>query len=520
MKKSDQPYTVHAIKVHQWLNIWDKVSFDEIQHRRKPEAFFYTFSLSAADLKALSGIYRRPTQSGLNREDNLNIQRRHNQERSLQIRRFVQDGYPLSELSERKRKSKDYNDLRKPGWLPTAIVINILRPDDIRQGQGVDPADLISILDIDDSLVSIKLPKSFTGSKWKPLQRHPIEVIDGQHRLWAFEDGEIDGKYELPVVAFYGLDISWQAYLFWAINVKPKKINASLAFDLYPLLRTEDWLEKFEGPKVYRETRSQEIIEALWSFPDSVWYQRIDMLGERGQILVSQAAWISSLLATYIKSWEGKGVRGIGGLFGAPVGKDELVLPWTRVQQSAFIMTVWNTLADKIKQSKEKWAEDLRDLRQESFLEEDHDLAFSGPSSLLNTDQGVRGVLFVSNDLAFTMSKDGNLLPLHSWFFENLDEDDSESSTISKANLSEALKSLKNERLIDNFINTMCERLAIFDWRSASAKSLGEDEKTAKLAFRGSGGYRELRRQLLKHLMGFDDEIGLAARTIYRILDF
>ena len=50
--------------------------------------------------------------------------------------------------------------------------------------------------------------------------------------------------YELPVIAFQGLDVTWQAYLFYTINIKPKRINASLAYDLYPLLRVQDWLEK------------------------------------------------------------------------------------------------------------------------------------------------------------------------------------------------------------------------------------------------------------------------------------
>ncbi len=80
-------------------------------------------------------------------------------------------------------------------------------------------------------------------------------------------------------MAFYGLDVSWQAYLFWTINIKPKRINPSLAFDLYPLLRAEDWLDKAEGHYVYRESRSQELTEALWSNPDSPWYDRINMLG-------------------------------------------------------------------------------------------------------------------------------------------------------------------------------------------------------------------------------------------------
>ncbi len=382
-----------AIKVHQWLDDWNKVVFDPNQYRRKPEPHFYMFTLSASELKALAGIYRRPTLDGLQRESDLNIQRRHNKARSLEIRRFVEVGYPLSGEKLNDEKLEELTNLRKPGWLPTSIVINILTPNDERRGQKVTPEDLITIQEIDGKTAKILLPKSFRGSRWQPKTRHPIEIIDGQHRLWAFEDGTIKGDFELPVVAFYGLDISFQAYLFWVINIKPKRINTSLAFDLYPLLRTEDWLEKFEGPKVYRETRAQEITEALWSYPDSVWHQRIDMLGEHRQTMVSQAAWINSLLNTYIKSWEGRGVR-IGGLFGAPVGEHRLVLGWSRSQQAAFLIFIWNELRKAVSQAKYDWAEALRKNKTKSLLGDDP--AFSGGSSLLNTDQGVRGVLFIT----------------------------------------------------------------------------------------------------------------------------
>ena len=519
MKKVNSERRISANKVHQWLREWDKVKFDDDQYRRKPEPFFYLFSLSADELKALSGIYRRPTEDGLLREDNLNIQRRHNKVRSNQIRKFVQDGYPLSEISEKQKKLKKYDDLRKPGWLPTAIVINILREDDKRQDKTVDRNDLVFINHIDASKAEVILPKSFTGSKWMPSGIHPIEVIDGQHRLWAFEGSEIDGKFELPVVAFYGLDISWQAYLFWAINIKPKRINASLDFDLYPLLRTEDWLEKFEGPKVYRETRAQEITEALWSYSESAWYRRIDMLGEQRQTMVSQAAWINSLLSTYIKSWEGRTSGGIGGLYGAPVGRDELVLPWTRAQQAAFIIHLWNVLADVIKKSQHHWAEELRKEEQKSFFDEGKDKAFAGSSSLLNTDQGVRGVLYISNDIAYVLSEIGEL-PLHSWQYENIDETDSESSTISESNLRGALESLASEKMLNDFIYKLADHLSSFDWRSASSKTLSDDEKTAKLVFRGSGGYRELRRQLLNHLTKYEDNISSAATIVYKRLGF
>src|SRR5437879_3571748 len=139
---------------------------------------------------------------------------------------------------------------------------------------------------------TIKLPVAFKA-KWAPRVR-PLEVIDGQHRLWSFAESGEDKNFELPVVAFHGLDISWQAYLFWTINIKPKRINPSLAFDLYPLLRTEDWLQRFAGHAIYRETRSQELVEALWSHPQSPWQGQIDMLGERPRQQVSQAAWVRS----------------------------------------------------------------------------------------------------------------------------------------------------------------------------------------------------------------------------------
>ena len=166
-------------------------------------------------------------------------------------------------------------------------------------------------------------------------------MIDGQHRLWAFPSDDLNGYFELPVVAFVGLDLSWQAYLFYTINIRPKKINASLAFDLYPLLRTEAWLTKFEGHVIYRETRAQELVDLLWSYPESPWYHRINMLGERRNkgLTVTQASWVRSLLASFVKNWEGRRIS-IGGLFGSTVGEHNTVLPWSRSEQAAFLILI------------------------------------------------------------------------------------------------------------------------------------------------------------------------------------
>src|SRR5215212_1526707 len=224
MKKSRE---IDALIVHQWLRGWDAVRFNPKENRRKPEPHYYLFTLPATELKALSGIYRRTTAGGQLRSDDLGIQRRHDEDRSAQISKYVHHGYPWSELSERQRKLDEYEDLRKPGWLPTAIVINILGHGDKRRGKSPDPDDLIEVHDIDKHRAAIHLPSSFSSAQWKPKSLPPIEVIDGQHRLWAFDES-FKADFDLPVVAFYGLDISWQAYLFWSINITPKKINASL----------------------------------------------------------------------------------------------------------------------------------------------------------------------------------------------------------------------------------------------------------------------------------------------------
>jgi DGQHR domain-containing protein len=485
-KKPGASSPVHAIKVHQWLSAWDDVEYDAQQFRKKPSGEFYMFSLPASQLRSLCGIYRRSTGGTAARSRDLGIQRRHDTARSEEIGEFVRHGFPWSALSKQRRESHDYDDLKKPGWLPTAIVVNILEPEDDRQGLTLHRNDALKIKAVDDSLASIELPSTYTSKSWKPSGAPPIEVIDGQHRLWAFEDGVAD-DYELPVVAFHGLDVSWQAYLFYTINIKPKKINTSLAFDLYPLLRTEDWLERFEGTSIYRETRAQELTEALWSFPDSPWHDRIDMLGDRGRQGVTQAAWVRSLLATFVKSFDGKGVR-IGGLFGAAVGEHRLALGWSRPQQSAFLILLWSELESAVAQVDDVWATSLRE--DPDSDDEKLDLAFAGRFSLLNTDQGVRGVLALANDLCWLAT---DQLQLYEEESELVGDGTSERA------ISESLSRFKKTR-VRRFLKALAEALATYDWRTAGTPSLTEAERSSKARFRGSTGYKELRVDLLRHV--------------------
>ena len=366
--------SVCALKVRQWLPAWNEILWDPAEYRSEPPHCFYQFSMPASCLRRLSGVYARTTDRKASTED-LGIQRRHNKERSEEIRRFVEFGYPWSDLSEVKRKKSDFSDLRQPGWLPTAVVVNILVSGDERVGKRLMDSDVIEIKDDPNGQARLLLPQGFEAEDWNPSELAPIEIIDGQHRLWAFDETEIGlyEGYELPVVAYVGLDLSWQAYLFYTINIKPKKINASLAFDLYPLLRTEQWLEKFEGHLIYRETRSQELVDKLWSHPKSPWYHRINMLGDTGHkgIMVTQAAWVRSLMVSFVKNWEGPRIQ-IGGLFGTKVGNHNAVLRWNLLEQAAFLIFVGGKVRNAISDSQDKWAKALR----EQNKAEEQDLAF------------------------------------------------------------------------------------------------------------------------------------------------
>jgi hypothetical protein len=393
--------------------------------------------------------------------------------------------------------------------------VNVLRAGDKRLGIEVANEDLITLNDPGGGSATFVMPEGFAGPDWSPRQTPPIEVIDGQHRLWAFDEDGVGRDYELPVVAYHGLDISWQAYLFWTINLRPKRINASLAFDLYPLLRTEDWLEKFEGHSIYRETRAQELTENLWGHPDSVWHHRINMLGEPGlrQPMATQAAWIRSLLATYVKRWEGGRRSRIGGLFGAQTGQNNEALPWTRAQQAAFLVLMGQEVRDAVAECTEPWARALRERGERSALGDEQDPAFYGTQTLLTTDQGIRGVLYATNDLCYVRAED---LRLGVW--RAAEDAGSTDDEILKAITAE-IGGLRGQP-VSKFLKDIARSLATYDWRTSAFPGLTESQRLAKAALRGSGGYRELRVQLLQHLGREYGAVGDAAGHAESILGY
>lgn len=520
-KKSTVPNSISALRVRQWLPAWNELQFDSKAHQREPQKYFFLFSMKASHLKALTGVYRRSIKGGKPRAIDPNVQRGHEEDRSATIGKFVQYGYPWCEMGDTKRKTPGASDLQKPGWLPTAIIVNILPPGSERNGVTIPDTDLIHVEETGDK-ATLSLPETFTGAEWKPKKVYPLEVIDGQHRLWAFEGFNPGEDFELPVVAFYGLDHGWQAYLFWSVNITPKRINRSLAFDLYPLLRQQTWLDKYAGHSIYRETRCQELVEALWAHPDSPWHQRINMLGEtkpkreyKGPT-VTQAAWVRSLMSSLVKQWEGAATR-IGGLFGASPSANDPQLPWNRPMQAAVLIYAGNALKEQVGRCNAKWAKQLREVKQPELIKGD-DPAFYGECSLISTDQGIRGFLSAVNDLCFIQAK---ALRLADWRWEDVDTKLPTGSLAAtdEAPVTAAVKSFADTEGA-KFIGEIAEGLATYDWRTSSAPGLTKEERTQQDVFRGSSGYSRMRQRILAHLISQKGRVGAAARDVAKILKY
>ncbi len=482
--------TVPVLKFKQWLDIWDGYQSVSDGNWKKPEPYIYLFSMKAGDLRNLSDVYRRKYEGDVSE----GIQRGQDRSRTGRIQRYVQFGYPYGDLAAPLRNA-DNAHLRKPGWLPTAIVVNVLGPDDMRRGAKVQQQHLVRLVD-DAEGARLEVPEI---NRDDDSYLAPMEVIDGQHRLWAFGDDDtaaaIPDDFQLPVVAFFSLDIPWQAYLFWSINVSPKRINKSHAFDLYPLLRTQDWLEQVGELNVYREARAQEITQLMFTFPSSAWHHRINMLGEKGGTGVSQNAWVRGLMSSFFSTGKGAGRPG---LFQANVGEDEMPLPWSRGQQGAFLLAFWNELKTAIATGPRHWW-----IRQYKGAET---RAFDDRTSLLNQDMGLRAVLSVVNDIFVAKVDDWQL---SDWRLPGIEDASFE------AEASVALEFISKTPFAPR-IKEMAEALAGFDWRSLDGPGVKGDEKeeVLKRSFRGSGGYTALRVEVLKLIADEDNPVGRTATDI------
>ncbi len=491
---------ISGLKVKQWLNEWNEIDFTGTT-RQEPPHHFVIFNIDARLLKRLSDVHRRKADKA--RTDDGAVQRKQSSKRSEEIEKYVHGGFPWSTLKENQQNSIEYQNLKMPGILPTAIIANILGPGQKRNNNTINNNDLIRIEEVPKTnFVKIHIPDSIFEDDWNP-ELLPIEIIDGQHRLLAFDDYEVlDGDYELPVVAYYNLDLTWQAYLFYTINIKPVKINTSLGFDLYPLLRTQEWLEKSRDTLlVYRETRAQELVEALWIYKESPWHNRINMLGEAGGPTISQAAFIRALTSSFLKSGK-ESSYSMGGLFGDILdNKNNQVVNWNRSQQAGFLVLLWELIEKAIANCKYEWAISLRtESQHDNIITPRLDQAFAGKNSLLSRDQGVRGISMFANDFFYALanSEDWDLNDFY--WDEELDE-----KKIEIYSIEEAIKIFAEDKIFD-VLERLAELIAKFDWRTTSAEFDGNEELRNKQAlYKGSSGYKEIWKGLIKIFLESND---------------
>jgi hypothetical protein len=246
------------------------------------------------------------------------------------------------------------------------------------------------------------------------------------------------------------------------------------------------------------------------------------MLGEKKELrqsrvpMVTQAAWIRSLMASLVKQWEGTGTR-IGGLFGAPPKQHGVALPWNRPMQAAFLIYAGQLLRNAVKKTTAKWAVHLRQETSAS-TPGSADPAFYGEYSLLCTDQGIRGILFTINDFCFVERDPLNMVE---WRWDDVYEEleHTHMSATDERLVSAAIKSISKTR-VASFLEEIARGLSTYDWRTSSTPGLKETERLNQSVFRGSSGYKELRRQLLHHLEAQGGHVASAAQTVKELLGY
>lgn len=478
------------LRVNQWLNTWNIASWGG--NRPKPPTHFYVGSLSLKTLRSLSGVQPRTIEDRL-ASKTAGYQRTHDEDRLSKISRYLEYGFPLS--TEVGLEPKAHAELVNPGWLPTSILVNVLGPNETRTRKGkeraVDPSHLVNI-SAEGQLFQLNFPVvEFDPAEALP----PLEIVDGQHRLLSTDLINLPEEYEVPVVIFDNLPLSWQAYLFWVINVEPKRINTSLAFDLYPELRDQEWLKRGESIKIYQEHRSQELVEVLWRNTSSPWKDRIELFGKRVDGHVSNAAAIRSLMATFVRTWaKGNDVGGdsdeitrLGGLFGS-IDKNgkRYILRWRRPEQAAFLILCWNAVKAATEASFAKWKLALLDAAGKSG---NGVYAFNGPYTLLATDQGFRAISFAYNSLTQLVYEEIGLLEIEG------SEDESDPSDVLVAN---ALASLESNRSLTTFVKAVADALVNeIDWRTSAAPGIPDQQKVEQAQYRGSSGYKALNKATL-----------------------
>lgn len=177
------------------------------------------------------------------------------------------------ELKEDKlNEIKDYVKRDSEACFPNSVILNL---------------DTSFLIEESDKELKIELEREEDGEIKKG-----IFVIDGQHRLYAFEDKDLSENFELIIVLFKGLEQWQQAYLFSTINNKQQRLNPSQVQDLNEIL-------KIETPEkiVHRLTRVfNEEENSPWKDDINILGGKIERKGKKIYGVMSQYSFAKEIL--------------------------------------------------------------------------------------------------------------------------------------------------------------------------------------------------------------------------------
>lgn len=204
---------------------------------RQPIGDFYVGVMRADELLRICKFdYRRMQYNKSEYADYLGIQRKLNDQRIKDIRKYVET---------------------IDACFPTSVVVSIDEKCAVIEQTEREGFMLMLISEfVDNESPELSIPFD-----------HIATIIDGQHRLKGLEDAG-KGEFELSVSIFVGADEATEASIFSIVNLAQTKVNKSLAYDLFEYAKTRS-----------PEKTCHEIVVALDTLDDSPFKGRIKRLG-------------------------------------------------------------------------------------------------------------------------------------------------------------------------------------------------------------------------------------------------
>lgn len=198
-------------------------------------------------------------------------------------RRIVQKaGYKDFLGVQRQLKSDRVSAIRKyidtvDATFPTSIVLS------------VDDRCSNLLWEGDRTILEIAEYEDDENPQMSIVLANSASIIDGQHRLKAFDCEGVPERFEVSVSFFIGIDDATEASVFSTVNLAQTKVNKSLVYDLFSF-------EKSRSP----ERTCHEIAVAMDKLESSPFFKRIKRLGTstEGRVdeTLSQATFVRGLL--------------------------------------------------------------------------------------------------------------------------------------------------------------------------------------------------------------------------------